>query len=94
MDTTVHAALLGATVVVANAFGGRAVEFMEIIKVLRQGVVSQVTRRSTAQCAELIMWGLKARMQQSGVKVIISVEKIRFVLILQKIKIKKVEICV
>lgn len=64
------ASLLGATVVVADTFAFRASEFVELVKVLCQGGVSQVARRSAAQSTELVVWRIKTRVEQRGVKLI------------------------
>lgn len=82
MDTTMHAAmhaamhapLLRATVVVTYAFGGGATKLVELLEILRHGGISQVTGWCAAKSAELIVRGLKPRMEKGGVKVI-SIDK-------------------
>ena len=70
MYTAVHAPLLGATVVVANAFARWAAELVELLKVLGQGSVGQVAGWGTAQSAELVVWRLETGMEEGRVKVI------------------------
>lgn len=73
MDAAVHAPVLGATVVVADAFGRGAAELVELLKVLGEGGVGQVARGRAAQSAELIVRRLKARVEEGRVKVISAV---------------------
>lgn len=70
VDTAVHAPLLGATVVVADAFGGGALKFVEFLKVLGQGGIGQVAGWRAAQSAELVVRRLQTRMEEGRVKVI------------------------
>lgn len=66
--------MVGATVVVPDAFGGGAAELVELLKVLGKGGISQVARGGPAQSAELVVWRLKTRVEEGRVKVI-SVDK-------------------
>lgn len=70
-----HAPLLRATVVIADAFGGRAAELVEFVKVLIQGGVSQVTRGRSAQGAQLVVRRLHTRMEECEVKVFSEARK-------------------
>lgn len=69
----VDAALLRATVVVADAFGGGA---PQLLKVLGQGGISQVAGWWGTQSAEFVVRRLKTRMEEGRVKVI-SVDRNR-----------------
>lgn len=70
VDAAVDASLVRAAVVIADALAFRAPEFVELIVVVCQGGISQVSRRVVAQGAQLIVWGLKTRVEQSRIKVI------------------------
>lgn len=52
---------------------------MELLKVLSQGGISQVTRWRGAESAELVVRGLKARMEEVRVKVISAVKYRKYV---------------
>lgn len=65
----VHAAVLGATVVVADAFAGQA-HLVELVEVLGEGRVGQVAGRVAAQSAELVVRRLETRVEEGGVEVI------------------------
>lgn len=70
----VDASLEGSAVVIADALGGGAAELVELLVVLGHGGIGQVAGRVAAQSAELVVRGLKARVEEGRVKVI-SVEK-------------------
>lgn len=70
MDAAMHAPLLRTTVVVTDAFAGRATELVELFKVLSQGSIRQVTRRGAAQSAELVVRRLKTRVEKGRVEVV------------------------
>lgn len=70
MDTAVHAPLLRATVVVTNAFARGAAELVELLKVLGQGGIRQVTRWGAAQSTELVVRRLKTRVEKGRVEVV------------------------
>lgn len=70
VHAAVHAPMLRAAVVVADALGGGASQLVELFKVFSQSSISQVTRRCPAQSAKLIMRRLKAGMEEGRVEVI------------------------
>lgn len=74
VHTTVHTPMVGAAVVVPDAFGGGAAELVELLKVLGKGGIGQVAWGGPAQSAELVVWRLKTRVEEGRVKVI-SVDK-------------------
>lgn len=77
MDAAVHAPLLRTTVVVTDAFGRGAPQLVELFKVFGQSGIRQVTRWCTSESTELVVRRLKARMEESRVKVISGHEDAR-----------------
>lgn len=67
---TVDAALLRATVVVADAFAFGASELVELLEVLGQGGISQITRWGSAQSAEFVVRRLETGVEEGRIKVI------------------------
>lgn len=77
MNAAMHTPLLRATVMIADAFGGRPAKLVELLKVLSQGSFSQVTRGRLAESAQLIVRRLHTRMEESRVKVLSEVRRKR-----------------
>lgn len=75
MNAAMHTPLLRATVMIADAFGGRPAKLVEFLKVLSQGSFCQVTRGRLAESAQLIVRRLHTRMEESRVKVLSGVRR-------------------